>query len=212
MVPFWLVLGVVCTIISLKKPFRIVFSRLWVRIALSVCGAIIILFIAVIAINGSRTMPKDKSDFVLVLGCQVDGSVPSKTLQHRLDAAYRYLIAYRNTTAVLSGGQGGREAVSEAEAMYRDLTARGVGADRLILEDQSTDTYENIKNSLKLLRDAKNLRICVITSDFHMLRAKLMALKLGITVSGYGAPTDLLLVPNYYVREMLAILKDMVIH
>ena len=111
--------------------------------------------------------------------------------------------------AILVGGRCDCEEISEAEAMRRYLVEKGVDGSRLILEDRSTDTYENIRNSFALMGD-NNLKICVVTSDFHLLRAKMLAYKQGRQVGGLSAPAYLPLIPNYHVREMMAVLKDLV--
>ena len=205
MAPVWLLLGVLCITVSFKKPYNAVFSRTWIKVVLSVCVSAVIIFIIVIAANGGRPASSASCDTVIVLGCQVNGVTPSRTLRYRLEAAYDYLTMNETATAVLSGGQVGNEEITEAEAMYRYLVSRGISEDRLIMEDRSTDTYENLMYSFALLSDAGDRDICVISSDFHLLRAKMLAEKLGKPVGTWGAPTYAPLLPNYYLREMLAI-------
>ncbi len=210
MVPVWLAFGGLCVILSLRKPFKVVFSKTWAKLVLLLGVSIVAIALGIIAINGCREAPEKESDFIIVLGASVEGIVPSRTLEYRLETAYQYLITFENTKAVLSGGQGKNERISEAEAMYRYLVSRGIDSGRLLLEDQSTNTYENLRNSFALLGDYKNLKLCIITSDFHMLRARLIASELGMQVSGFGAPSYLPLIPNSYLREVLAILKVLV--
>jgi uncharacterized SAM-binding protein YcdF (DUF218 family) len=212
MLPVWLVLGALCVALAFKKLFKIVFFRTWVKAVLAAGITAVIIFTGVIAANGCKALPKEASDYVIVLGGQIEGERPSRTLQSRLDAAYDYLINYEEAKAILSGGQGENEEISEAEAMRRYLIGKGIEENRLVLEDRSSNTYENLRNSLALLKNQKNVTICIVTSDFHLLRAKMLAAKLGVEVDGFGAEGDILLIPNYYLREMMAIVKDLALH
>ncbi len=76
-------------------------------------------------------------DYIIVLGAHVAGTRLSKALLERTRRALRYLEENPETRAVLSGGQGQGEQISEAEAMYRYLTEHGIDGSRLILEDTS---------------------------------------------------------------------------
>ena len=185
-------------------------SKTWTKIILAVGVACVLVLEGLIIFGGSRSKPEQPADCIIVLGALVEGETPSPTLRYRLDTAYQYLSAFPDARAVLSGGQGSREDISEAEAMRRYLMAKGIAPERLVMEDTSTDTYENLRNSFALLGNDKNQKICVVTSDFHMFRAKLLAWKLDRQVSGWGSDTPPLLVPNYHFREMIGIMKDFI--
>lgn len=206
----WYVLGAALTALSVKKIFRTVFSRRWIRIVALACVAVVVILEGLIIAYGLGA-PRESCDYIIVLGGSIVGEVPTQTLQYRLDTAYAYLVTHQETKAILSGGQGEGESISEAEAMGRFLANKGVDASRLIIEDQSEDTYENMRNSFRLIGDGKGLRVCVVSSDFHILRAKMLALKSGWQVDGLGARTYLPLIPLFHLREMLAIVKDLVI-
>ena len=180
--------------------------------------AVLILGLAAVEIGvirvGSRNDFDQSADAVIVLGAGVNGTTPSVALQTRIDAAERYLKAHPDIPAVLSGGQGPGEDISEARAMYDALTARGIDPERLILEEQSVNTRQNLRNSLPLLErqgfDSYGGRLAVITNGFHMARVGLL----------WGLPTELVQVPaklpwwldaNYYLRESFAIVNDMVL-
>jgi uncharacterized SAM-binding protein YcdF (DUF218 family) len=210
MVPIWLVLGVLCVILSLKKCFAFVFSYTWTKAVLSIGVLIFIIAEGIIIASGCWAAPEKASDFIIVLGASVEGAVPSRTLEYRLETACQYLMTFKEAKAVLSGGQGNNEDISEAEAMYRYLVSRGIDSERLILEDRSTNTYENLQYTFALLGNNKNLKLCIVTSGFHMLRAKLIASELGMQVSGFGAKSYMPLIPNYYVRELLAVIKELI--
>ncbi len=154
-----------------------------------------------------------QADAVIVLGAGVNGKTPSHTLQTRIHAAAQYLtLLDESVPVILSGGQGGGEEISEAECMRRELVRLGIDESRLVLEDKSTDTRENFFNSCAILREMglsldEDTRIAIVTSSFHLCRAKLL---LGdyaeAEAVGIGAPLPwLYLSVNYYVREAFAL-------
>lgn len=204
MIPVWLVLGAVFFGLSFKKWFSFFFSKRWFMVLFLIAAAIIILLAGMICVSGLPAVPDTVCDTIIVLGARVNGETPSLTLQYRLEAAYRYLAANGGTNAILSGGQGADENMSEAEAMRRYLTARSIDENRILLENQSTSTYENLRNSFALI-DTQQINIGIVTSDFHILRTTIIAARLGVRVIGIGSSSNILLVPNYYAREMLAI-------
>ncbi|MBR0509176.1 MAG: YdcF family protein [Clostridia bacterium] len=159
-------------------------------------------------ISAARNAPPAGADGdMVVLGALVrPGPVPSKTLRSRIDAAEKYLNENPDCLCVLSGGQGPDEEISEAECMYRELTARGVSPDRLLIEDRSTSTEENLAFSAKLLRErGRGKTVFIVTSEYHQYRAKLLARKEGLTACAVSARTSLNILPTYVLREILGI-------
>lgn len=153
--------------------------------------------------------PPANLDYIVVLGANLnaDGS-PKETLRYRLDEAAAYLEQSPETTCVVSGGQGPDEPCSEAESMARYLEAAGVDASRVILEDRSTTTAENLRFSAALL-NSPDASVGVVTNDFHVLRATRIARRQGLTsVYGISAPTNPLYLPQACVRECVALAKD----
>lgn len=147
----------------------------------------------------------------VVLGCSVKGERPSRILKERLDAAYEYLLANPKAYCVLSGGQGDGEDISEAECMYRYLTEMGIEPERLLREDASTNTEENLLFSQKLLeRNGFSGDITIVTSEFHAYRAAKTAERLGINSYSTPSHTFFLYLPTYYVRELYGILYYMI--
>jgi uncharacterized SAM-binding protein YcdF (DUF218 family) len=158
-------------------------------------------------VNHGKQKTARGMDYLIVLGAQVKKTTVSKTLKKRLETAALYLKKNQVTKVIVSGGQGDGEDISEAEAMRQYLIKHGIEADRIIAENKSTNTYENICFSKKLLK--KNAAVAIVTNSFHIYRAQKIAEKQGIkNVQGLSAPTDVILAVNYYVREAAALLKD----
>ncbi len=175
-------------------------------------GSVLFLIVeGMILWRGERPMPNDEPVAVVVLGAGVNGTTPSLTLRTRLDAAEEYLRAHPDIPAVLSGGQGPGEDITEAQAMYIALVNRGIAAERLLIEDRSTSTAENLTYSMSILKntglDTTGV-IAIVTNDFHLFRAQLIARDVGMHV--IGVPAELpwwWLNANYYVREFFALGK-----
>ncbi|WP_370458110.1 YdcF family protein [Bacillus sp. BPN334] len=87
------------------------------------------------------------ADYIIVLGSKVNGTKPSYSLQYRIDKAAEYLQSHEKTIAIVSGGKGKGEDISEALAMKNGLMKLKIAEDRIIMEDKSTSTDENIKLS-----------------------------------------------------------------
>ena len=152
--------------------------------------------------------PPDGSPAVaVVLGAKVraDGS-PSRILKNRLDTAADLLEAEPQLVCVVAGGQGKNEPVSEALAMARYLEGRGIDPGRVLLEDQSRNTEENLANTAALLREeGLPSRVILITDSFHQLRAAAQARRQGLDVFSLSSPTPWALFPAYWVREFFGI-------
>ena len=154
----------------------------------------------------------DKSDapYVIVLGAAVYGETPSISLRHRCDRALEHLNGNPDAVAVLSGGQGEGEAISEAECMRRYFEDRGVKGDRMLLEDRSTSTLENLTFSKQIIENCGGdpSRVAVVSSVYHLYRAERMAARLGMAAEGLrssdGYPVYM---TGMYIREALAVWK-----
>ncbi len=172
-------------------------------------GLLYFCVVEVVIINGSRT-DAEEADYIIVLGAGVDGRRPSLVLWNRLEAAYAFLQRNPDAKAVVSGAQGPHEEISEAECMYEWLTERGIAPERIIKEERARSTAQNIAYSLPLIRsdtDKKDIRFAVVTSEFHLYRAKQIAMKNGMaSPSGVAAATTLPVIKiNYYIREAFAV-------
>ena len=172
---------------------------------LLVLGAAVFTAALVPVVRAAGGDPDVNADYLIVLGAGVNGSAPSLSMTDRLRSALTYLEAHPDCTAIVSGGQGPDEDVSEAEAMYRWLTANGVDGGRIVLEDRATDTLENLEYSFALIPDP-DAAVAVVSAEYHLYRAKYLAAALGRTVSGVSAPTSLpVLKLNYFIREAFGV-------
>lgn len=150
------------------------------------------------------------TDLLIVLGCQVNGTEPSRMLRQRLDAAVELLNAHPETTCIVTGGKGDGENLSEAACMYNYLVAAGIDPSRLSMEDRATSTIENLRYTLEILQSQGGVpeRITILSSEFHLYRAGQMAADLGMEVSLAPASTEYpLLLASYSLREILAVWK-----
>lgn len=163
----------------------------------------------------ARYEPKKDKDYIIVLGCAIrkDGT-PTPLLRGRLDRALSFARVQEAETGkapifVLSGGQGPDECVSEAECMRRYLAEQGVPAERMLLEDRSTDTAENMKNSKELiLARNENAVVAYSTTKYHVFRSGLKARRVKLRALGMGSKTKWYFWPNAAVREFAGLLTQ----
>ncbi|HEY3881062.1 MAG TPA: YdcF family protein [Trebonia sp.] len=157
-----------------------------------------------------------RAEFVIVLGSGLrpDGGVPP-LLASRLDRGRAVHAALDRRAAaagafrpllIVSGGKGDDERVAEAAAMAAYLRERGVPAERLLLEDQSRSTEENLRFSLAIMdRLRPGARATIVTSDFHAFRAALIARRIGLRGQATGARVAGYYEPNAILREFAAV-------
>lgn len=178
------------------------------RRLLSICLAVFLIWFGateVYLIAGARTQTEPVPDYIVVLGAQVRGNTPSRALKDRVGAAAEYLKEHPETVAVVSGGQGPGENMTEAQCMYDLLIQEGIDAERIWLEDQAADTQQNLAFSLELIAEKTGTRpecLGVVSSEYHMRRACLVAQRQGVEAVSIAAPTSLLYAKvNYFIRE-----------
>ena len=211
---FWIALAIGLTSASFLLPYLMnhpstlnnVF-RMVIQYGAWICLSIFLLAEGFLIAKSLQT-PAPNSDYVIILGAQVRGKTPSLTLNARINTAAKYLNENPNSKAICSGGQGEGEDITEASAIKQGLLARGIKEDRILLEEKSTNTVENLTFSKAFIDDPKS-SVVVITSNFHTYRASRIALKLGYeNLSLSSAQEFLLTTPQYYVREFFALVKD----
>lgn len=159
--------------------------------------------------------PKSVSgDYAIILGAGLKGDKPSVSLDSRLQMAAEYLKQNQDIKVIVSGGQGKDEKISEAEAMKRYLISKGIEEERIIKEDKSTSTRENLLFSKKLLDglgDSAAQGIIVITSDYHVYRTKAIADSIGMEVSVLSSVTPFYVRLNGSIREYFAVVSTYLI-
>lgn len=142
---------------------------------------------------------------VVILGSGIRGDQPDIMLKDRLDTAAAYLLENPDSRAICCGGTDPRNELSEAEVMRRYLVKKGVDNDRILLDEQSTSTEENIRFAVALMGD-EDRPITICSSNFHLYRAKMFARKEGLgEVSLMDAPTPSMLFPAFWFREVFGI-------
>lgn len=151
-------------------------------------------------------------DFVIILGAGLHGDIPSKTLETRLAAGTQFLLNRKDLPVVVSGGQGDGETISEAEAMGRYLKNKGIEENRIFYESKSTTTYENLKYSKQIIKQLgfKEPTVLIVTSDYHVSRAKMIGKELGLESYGLGGESPVFVRMNYFIREYFGIMKTIV--
>ena len=145
----------------------------------------------------------DNHQKVLVLGYELKNNEMSETLKMRLDTALEYSIN-EDSIFILCGGVTRENTVSEAAVMKDYLMAPGLDESRVILEDKSKDTLENIANALEYIGNDKE--VLVISSNYHVFRAKMIASKAGLEATGLGSKAPLSLIPNQLLFEKIGII------
>ena len=155
----------------------------------------LVLFISVegLIIYNGHHVDKEKPDYLMVLGAGLRGTKISTSLLYRLETALDFHELYPDVKIIVSGGQGEGEKISEASAMRNFLVDNGVDSSQIIMEDKSTDTYENFLYTKKILdeeSEVKDPTVTVISNNFHMFRAKFLAKEVGINTLGYPAPSS----------------------
>ena len=179
-----------------------------VSIAVMIVGVLLVILASVISafmISAVNSEPPPNTT-VIVLGCKVRGETPSLMLNKRIMAACGYLSENPEAMCIVSGGQGSDELISEAECMKRVLVENGISEDRIIMEDLSTSTDENIQFSLEKINEyGLSGRTAIVTSEFHQLRAKMIAEKYGLETYSVSAPTAWYLLPTYWLREWFGV-------
>ena len=173
------------------------------RVGRTVLSVIVFAVFEIPVVRDARTDTGAHPNAIIVLGAGVNGSTPSLSMCNRLDAALDYLGAHPDALAVVSGGQGEGEDITEAEAMADYLTTHGIDSARIVQEDRSRTTHENLENSFAILRARDGVGI--VTSEYHLYRAKRMARALGAEPVGIAAETTLPSMRiNYFIREAFA--------
>ena len=180
----------------------------WLRYAWRtalVAGLLLLAGLMGLVISGMNASAPPGMDYLVVLGASVYADGPSPALTRRVNAVTACLDRHPDAVIIASGGQGPNEPVSEAQCIRDELVKRGVDPGRIVLEDKSTDTRENMINSRALI-DRADAAVGIVTNNFHIWRSMRMARRAGLTnahgiAAEYTGPTLL----HFMVRETISI-------
>jgi uncharacterized SAM-binding protein YcdF (DUF218 family) len=161
-------------------------------------------------LRAAKHVPKYDKDFVIILGCRIrkDGSL-TPLLKGRVDKAIEFANdQYKNTKKkiiyVPSGGKGTDECIAEAKAIEKYLIEKGIEKDRIIVEDKSTSTEENMKFSKdKIFKVKKDPNITIATTNYHVFRSLVIANNHGLKCEGIGSKTIWYYYTNALIREFV---------
>lgn len=185
---------------------RFLNKGLWRTVVILVCiGLAYFIIVEIPIIKNSKTDENPERDYLIVLGAAVHGDKASLSLVHRLDGAMDYLEQYPDTIAIVSGGQGKGENMTEAQCMFDYLTKRGIAPERIIMEDKATSTKENLMFSFDIIRqrgDEPDGNVAVLSSPYHLFRAKTMCRMLDVEPAGVAGHWDYpALTASQFIRE-----------
>ena len=211
---FWKISGICFSILCLIDvllyaklitilPAVIAFFRI-----MFVISIIILATIELLIIKAMRLPEQSGCRYMIIPGCQIRGLKLTGSLVKRLDRALKYCRDNSDIIIIVSGGQGRGEDITEALAMKQYLVEHGISSKRIIKEDTSESTLQNMVYSVRFIDD-KSAKTAVVTNNFHVLRATKLAKAQGLTnVYGIAAESDKQLFINYMIREAFGIMKD----
>lgn len=180
-------------------------GKLLKRILCALLAAVLLILLipSVLILSASGGRGEPENDYLIVLGTTVNGTEPSPMLKQRLDAAVEYLNAYPDAHCFVTGGMGNEENISEALCMYNYLTAAGIEAERITMEDRARSTVENLRNVRAMLEADE---VTILSSEFHLYRAGRIAEDAGFTASLVPAKTEpVTLLAPWFLREIFAL-------
>ena len=208
----WFLISAFFIIIDLLIYFKVFEKyKVFKKIFIWVCSIGICIFLVILSliISKMNVKPVKNLDYIIVLGAQVKESGPSVVLRYRLDRAVSYLKENDNTLVIVSGGKGINEPATEASVMKEYLVNNGINENRIIIEDKSNTTKENLINSKKITRDNKSIGI--VTNNFHMYRALLIGKKYKVKAVGIPSKSNSYYLPNNLLREVFAYIKFIIL-
>ena len=162
-----------------------------------------------------KKRPAYNKTHIIILGCAIAGDgTPLPLLRGRIDRAIRFASEQEKAKGVrakfvASGGQGADEVISEAESMRNYLVSKGISEDRVLLENKSVSTQENMRFSKeKINADHSDPKIVFSTSNYHILRSGIISENEGLDADGIGCRTKWYFWPNAFVREVVGLLAS----
>lgn len=189
---------------------RFLSKKLWKVVVILTCiGFAYFVAVEIPILKNARTDPDPEKEYLVVLGAAVHGDTPSLSMIHRLRGVVDYMEAYPEATVIVSGGKGPGENMTEAQCMFDWLVGQGMDPERILMEDKATSTMENLAFSFAMIRergDEPEGNVAVLSSPYHLFRAKQMAKMQGVPVTGVAGDWDRpLLTVNYFIREAFGV-------
>lgn len=157
-------------------------------------------------LNTFHLFKKRKLDYIIVLGAGIKGEQVPPLLASRIDQGIEILKKNPKALVIMSGGQGKGEDIPEGEAMARYAINKGIDESKIIIEDKSTNTKENLLFSSKLMIK-ESPRVGLVTTSYHVFRALILAKDLGIRCIGFGSVTKWYFTLNALIREFIGYLS-----
>lgn len=194
--------------VGLKWP---VLAKTVTRIftVIMVIGLLVVGITEAVIIKASFGSPKEQVQYMVVLGAKVRETGPSASLWDRIYGAYNYMEAHPEVIAIVSGGQGPDEPITEAASMYQELVNLGIDPGRIWMEDKATSTWENLNFALDLIEEITGQRptkLGVVSSEYHLFRASLFAKACNVEFVGIPArtsrPSQMI---NHFLREVAGV-------
>ena len=180
------------------------------RLCLAAAGLLALGFLALYLVVWIKSGEDDDavpSDCIVVLGAKAHGLEPGRVLRARLEQAQKAYEQGLGGKILVCGGKGTDETVPEAAAMAAYLKAQGVPGEDILLEAQSRNTRENLRFAKRIM-EANGYQTCVlVTSDYHMMRARMLAGQEGLSVTCSRARSDWPGIWFSRVRECLSWIK-----
>ena len=192
----------------------------WIKalIALILVGALAFGVLLCVVLHGSYDHVEGEPKIMVILGCQVKPWGPSILLQDRINKAVDYLKDHPDVVIVASGGQGPDEHMTEAQAIHDELVRQGIASNRILQEDQSHNTIQNLRYSMVLLEengyDTED-EIVVVSNGFHLSRVRMLWTRIHgdddnlstLAASSSHVPSRF----KMYIREPIALVKSFIL-
>lgn len=168
--------------------------------------ALMAMYVLSALLNLIHLRKKRHLNYIIVLGAGLNGSQVTPLLAGRINRGIQLLERNPQAFLIMSGGQGPGENLPESAAMAAYAGEKGVDPGRILQEQMSSTTEENLRFSRALMEGARP-RVAIVTTSYHVFRALLLAKRQGMRCVGFGAETKWYFTLNAILREFAGYLK-----